>query len=77
MPCRRKLEKLKIKISYLSPQKESKYDDFWSGNKSLKSSEKFTEIFLFSSEEEINTQIVDLFFNTSFKSFRVKLAFLG
>ena len=68
MHCVRKLEKLRRKVSYLSPQEELKYDQCWSGNKSLKSSEKFTEIFPFSSEEEINKQINDLFFNTPFKN---------
>ncbi len=67
MHCIRKLEKLRRKVSYLSPQEELKYDQCWSGNKSLKSSEKFTEILPFSSKEELNKQINDLFFNNPFK----------
>ena len=69
MHCIRKLEKLKRKISYLSPQKESKYDEYWSGNKSLKSSGKFTEIFPLASAEEVITQINDLFINNPFKNY--------
>jgi len=69
MHCIRKLEKLRRKISYLSPQKESKYDEYWSGNKSLKSSGKFTEIFPLASAEEVITQINDLFINTPFKNY--------
>tara|TARA_Y100000589_G_scaffold330807_1_gene381687 strand:- start:120 stop:1055 length:936 start_codon:yes stop_codon:yes gene_type:complete len=64
MYCIRKLDKLRRKISYLSPQNESKYNECWSGNKSLSSSDKFTEIIPFSSKEEINSQINNLFFNT-------------
>ena len=63
MHCIKKLEKLRRKIYYLSPQNGAINNESWTGNKLLGSEEKFIEIFPDSSNKEISTKIKDLFIN--------------